>query len=315
MKFLEALLALVFVVGASGSPAQTFDFKNGHPQTMSLEGQWRFHPGDDPDGKLGWADPAFDDSQWTLLRSSLRWSNQGYKGYSGFAWYRFTIIVGPENGRSANEHIGILIPRILTSYEVFANGKLVGRFGGIPPHGRYVLGVDQIFPIPTDSSTGGHPIVIAIRVWTMDWLARFGGGPVGAPTIGEMDALRSLKTQNDWGRFWSLTSGNVLMLMNLVAAFAGFFLFWMRPADREYLWFGLYELLTGVQHLCTDWAMFYPSDWKTVWPLDDVLASASWLFFLVFVFRILDGRRNWLFWAAVGTEVATLTGTAASLAQ
>ena len=105
------------------------------------------------------------------------------------------------------------------------------------------------------------------------------------------------------------------MLMNLVAAFAGFLLFWMRPADREYLWFALYELLTGVQHLCTDWATFYPSDWMIVWPLDDLLAASSWLFFLVFVFRILNGRRNWLFWAAVGTEVATLTGTAASLAQ
>ena len=105
------------------------------------------------------------------------------------------------------------------------------------------------------------------------------------------------------------------MLMNLVAAFAGFFLFWMRPADREYLWFALYELLTGVQHLCTDWVMFYPTDWKTVWVLDDCLATASWLFFLVFIYRILNGRRSWLFWAAVGTEVATMAGSAAALAQ
>jgi hypothetical protein len=130
-----------------------------------------------------------------------------------------------------------------------------------------------------------------------------------------MDALKALKTQNDWGRFWSLTSGNALMLMNLVAGFAGFFLFWMRPSDREYLWFGLYELLTGVQHLCTDWVMFYPTDWKPIYLLDDCLATASWLFFLVFVFRILNGHRNWLFWAAVGTEVATLAGILASLAE
>ena len=207
------------------------------------------------------------------------------------------------------------IPRLLTSYEVFADGKLgrpVRRNSAAWPV-CHRLRPD--FPIPTDSSSAGHPIVIAIRVWNMDWLARFGGGPEGAPTIGEMDALKALKTQNDWERFWSITAGNALMLMNLVAAFAGFFLFWMRPADREYLWFGLYELLTGVQHLCTDWVMFYPTDWKTDWLLDDFLATASWLFFLVFVFRILNGRRNWLFWAAVGTEVATMVGTAASLAE
>jgi len=277
---------------------------------VSLDGQLRFHLGDDPDGKLGWADPAFDDSQWALLGSNSTWGEQGYRDYSGFAWYRFKVILPAQS-----EHFGILIPRLRTSYEVFGEGKPVGHFGGIPPHGRYVIGFDQIFPIPTDSSSAGHPIVIAIRVWNMDWLARFGGGLEGAPTIGEMDALKALKTQKDWERFWSVTAGNALMLMNLVAAFAGFFLFWMRPADREYLWFGLYELLTGVQHLCTDWVMFYPTGWKTDWLLDDCLATASWLFFLVFLFRILNGRRNWLFWAAVGTEVATMAGTAASLAE
>ena len=314
-NFAEVFLAVLFIVVASGTHAQNFDFENSHAQTMSLDGQWRFHLGDDPDGKLGWADPPFDDSHWTLLRSSRAWSDQGYKGYSGFAWYRFTVIAGPANGRLGNEALGILIPRLLTSYQIFVNGKLVGQFGGIPPHGRFVIGFDQIFPIPTDSSAAGHPIVIAFRVWSMDWLSRLGAGPVGAPTIGKIDALKALKTQNDWGRFWSISSGNALMLMNLVAAFAGFFLFWMRPADREYLWFGLYELLTGAQHLCTDWLAFYPTDWKSDWLLDDCLATASWLFFLVFVFKILNGRRNWLFWAAVATEVATLAGTAAGLAQ
>lgn len=306
----RAILALLVTVGACGIKAQVFDFAQSHPMSMSLDGAVRFHLGDDPDGKLGWAGPAFDDSQWTLLSSNRTWSEQGYKGYSGFAWYRFKVIV-PAHA----EHLGILIPQLRTSYEIFADGKFVGHFGGIPPHGRYVIGLDQIFPLPTDSFSGGRPIVVAIRVWKLDWLVRVGGGLEGAPTIGEMDTLKFSKTQNDWGRFWSITAGNALMLMNLVAALAGFFLYWMRPADREYLWFALYELLTGVQHLCTDWAMFYPTGWKGAWLIDDCLATASWLFFLVFVFRILNGRRNWLFWAAVGTVVATMAGAVVSLAE
>ncbi len=308
-KCIRVFLALLVMVAAHRTHAQVFDFEQSQPKSMSLDGPLRFHLGDDPDGKLGWADPAFDDSQWTLLRSSRTWSEQGYKNYSEFAWYRFKVIVPVHS-----EHLGILIPQLRTSYEVFADGKFAGQFGGIPPHGRYVIGFDQIFSLPTGSSSAGHPIVIAIRVWNMDWLAPFSGGLQGAPTIGEMDALKALKAQNDWGRFWSITAGNALMLMNLVAAFAGFFLFWMRPADRDYLWFALYEFLTGVQHLCTDWVMFYPTDWKTEWLLNDFLATASWLFFLVFVYRILNGRRNWLFWAAAGTEVATMVGTVASLA-
>jgi hypothetical protein len=183
------------------------------------------------------------------LGSNSTWGEQGYRGYSGFAWYRFRVILPAES-----EHLGILIPRLRTSYEIFADGKPVGQFGEIPPHGRYVIGFDQIFPIPADTSSAGHPIVVAVRVWNMDWLARLGGGLEGAPTIGEMEALKALKTQNDWERFWSVTAGNALMLMNLVAAFAGFFLFWMRPADREYLWLYPSEqriLFCGLVWWCT----------------------------------------------------------------
>jgi hypothetical protein len=105
------------------------------------------------------------------------------------------------------------------------------------------------------------------------------------------------------------------MLMNLLAAFAGFFLFWMRPADREYLWFAIYEMLTGVQHLWTDRQMFYPTGWNADFLLGQGLAGASWLFFLLFVFRILNGRRNWFFWAAIGTVIANLLASIAALAQ
>lgn len=306
---LGVFLTLVVMVAASKAQAQVFDFEHSRSQSLTLNGQVRFNLGDDPDGKLGWVRPAFDDSQWPLLRTYRTWDQQGYNGYSGFAWYRFKVILPPQS-----QPLGILIPRLLTSYEVFANGEFVGGFGGMPPHGRYVIGFDQIFVLPTDISSARYPITIAIRVWNMDWLARLAGGLEGAPVIGEMSALRDLKTQNDWARFWSLTSGNALMLLNLVAAFAGFFLFWMRPADREYLWFALYELLTGVQHLCADWAMFYPN-WKASWLIDDCLATSSWIFFLIFIFRILNGRRNWLFWAAVGTSIATTGGTLASFAE
>jgi Stage II sporulation protein E (SpoIIE) len=289
--------------------AQVFDFADSRPQLFKLDGQVRFHLGDDPDGKLGWAESAFNDSGWPLLSTARSWADQGYRGYGGFAWYRFKVILP-----AGEEHLGLLIPGLRTSYEIFADGKFVGRFGELAPRGRYIIGSDQIFELPIDSSPG-RSITIAIRVWNMDWLARLGGGLEGAPELGEIDALRALKAQNDRARFWSLASGNVLMLMNLVAAFAGFFLFSMRPIDREYLWFALYELLTGLQHLCADWATFYPVSWKTSWLVDDSLAVSSWLFFLLFTFRILNGRRNWLFWAAVGTEVATTAGTGASLAE
>jgi phosphoserine phosphatase RsbU/P len=35
----------------------------------SLDGLWRFHPGDNPT----WANPSSDDSQWPLLRMGESW--------------------------------------------------------------------------------------------------------------------------------------------------------------------------------------------------------------------------------------------------
>jgi hypothetical protein len=282
----------------------TFDFDRDREPIISLNGVWRFHPGDDPDGKLGWAKPDFDDSSWPLLRSNMGWGEQGYKGYSGFAWYRFKVLLPNEQRRWA-----ISLPQLLTSYQVFADDRLVGQFGGMPPHAQYVAGFDQIFALPTDLPSPSHAVTFAIRVWHSPRFPKgVSGGPTSTTRVGDVDALRTQRTYDAWGRFWSSSSGNVLMLMNLLAAFAGLFLFWMRPQDREYLWFGIYELLTGVDHLVLDYYRFHPTPEWIIWLLDEALSSASWFLFLLFIFTILNGRKNWLFWAAVSTPVVTILG-------
>jgi len=291
----------VHAQGAIEIPA-TFNFDRDREPIIALNGVWRFHPGDDPDGKLGWAKPDFDDSSWPLLGSNTGWGEQGYKGYTGFAWYRFKVLLPNEQRRWA-----ISLPRLLTSYQVFADSRLAGQFGGMPPHAEYVVGFDQIFVLPPDLPSRGHAVTFAIRVWHWPMFPKgVSGGPTSTTRVGELDALKIQQTYDAWGRFWSSSSGNVLMLMNLLAAFAGLFLFWMRPQDREYLWFGVYELLTGLDHLVIDYARFHPTpEWIISW-LDLVFSTTSWFLFLLFIFTILNGRKNWLFWAAVATEVVTI---------
>ncbi len=318
LRYLRCLCILVLLLDGCSFPrlrAQTtteapatFNFDRDREPIASLNGEWRFHPGDDPDGKLGWAKPDFDDSSWPLLRSNAGWGEQGYKGYSGFAWYRFKVVLPNEQGPWA-----ISLPRLLTSYQIFADNRLIGQFGGMPPHALYVVGFDQIFALPAGLAMPGHPVTFAIRVWHWPRFPKgVSGGPTSTTRVGEIDALRTQQTYDAWGRFWSSSSGNVLMLMNLLAAFAGLFLFWMRPQDREYLWFGIYELLTGVDHLVLDYYRFHPTpQWIIFW-LDAAFSAASWLFFLLFIVTILKGRKNWLFWAAAATPVVTILGQVAS---
>ena len=49
------------------TPAQTFDLDAARISLTQVDSAWRFHPGDDPDGKEGWAQPGFDDTSWPLL--------------------------------------------------------------------------------------------------------------------------------------------------------------------------------------------------------------------------------------------------------
>jgi phosphoserine phosphatase RsbU/P len=85
-KALPVLLALLCV--CVGLRAQSFDLQTQREPLVSIYWLWRFHTGDNP----AWAEPNFDDSQWQLLRSDEDWGRQGYKGYGGFAWYRFSVL-------------------------------------------------------------------------------------------------------------------------------------------------------------------------------------------------------------------------------
>lgn len=85
--------ALLFVIAENLAQAQVFDLERNRVQMAELHGFWRFHTGDDPDGKLGWAKPGFDDSSWKLLRSDRPLAAQGYPDLSGMAWYRFRVML------------------------------------------------------------------------------------------------------------------------------------------------------------------------------------------------------------------------------
>jgi hypothetical protein len=62
---ISPLVLLLALCAPIAIPAQTFDLANSRIPIVSLDGLWRFHPGDN----IAWADPGFDDSEWPLLRS------------------------------------------------------------------------------------------------------------------------------------------------------------------------------------------------------------------------------------------------------
>jgi Stage II sporulation protein E (SpoIIE) len=293
------VLAVAALFCASHGHSQTFDLENDRVQMAELHGMWRFHTGDDPDGKLGWADPGFDDSSWKLLRSDQPWSEQGYHGYRGMAWYRFQVILPAKH-----TDLALYIPGIDTSYQVFAGGRWIGQFGGLPPHEKVLnfihTGTQQVIPIPADLASQAGPLSIAIRVWHWPRGAPgLGGGPSEAVRIGDANLLKAWMELQFKGAFWSVAAPNILLLGYLLAGFAGLGLFLLRPGEREYLWFSAAEFTGAAYSAWSVYPWFHPTWFHEYFALEIPLILAQGICFLTFLVVLLKGRKGSFYWIAI----------------
>ena len=128
--------------------------------SRTIDGLWQFHLGDDPDGKLGWARPGFDDSQWERLPANRSWADAGHPGYTGFAWYRRQIALDP----SDKNPLGLLLPQLEPEAEVYWNGVKVGQAGALPPHPvSYYNQLPVAIPLPTPPKAASG--TLSIRIW------------------------------------------------------------------------------------------------------------------------------------------------------
>jgi len=280
------LTAGLFLI-ASCALAQTLDFEANRVPMTDLTGPWRFHTGDDP----AWANPAFDDSGWSLLIAGKPWTQQGYTNYSGVAWYRLRVLLPAHRGPLA-----FYLPGVDDSAQVFANGRLIGQLGKLPPRPRFVMG-DLLTPIPDDAMAGGQPLVLAIRVWEWPKAAGLEGGLSSVPRIGDTQAIAAWRQLKLDSAFHS--SSFVEIYANILTALAGFGFFLLRPKERPYLWWGISQffwacfavLLFSVHFRHVPYFWFYG-----LFACFFTLASLSQLEFYV---TFLRQRHDWLYWSAM----------------
>ena len=296
---MKRALLIAFLLSVSACAllsAQTFSLVTGREPVASLDGLWRFHTGDNH----AWASPTFDDSHWPLIRSDESWTQQGYPDYGGYAWYRFTVQV-PDGSKPT----ALLLPRIFTGYQVFANGKLIGGDGSIVPNRDEVIALlPAVYPLPP-GSTGPQFIRIAIRVWHD---AAFGlpggisqpGSAVGAPWLlaQELARDRDARTVGDVAAYGYCLLAWLVGLTTLV-------LFFSRFEDREYLWFSVLLLASGAAVAFYIFG-FYASLPTTLYysvgaEIDAISVVAALLFFSI----VLHTPRSSFWWlACVGRVVA-----------
>jgi phosphoserine phosphatase RsbU/P len=231
---LATLYLLLFAT--SDLHGQSFNLQAEREPVASLDGLWRFHTGDNP----AWADPNFDDSQWTLVRSDEPWDQQGYKNYGGFAWYRFTVAV-PEGNRNWSIYLGPME----TGYQFFVDGHLAGSFGPILNSRNYVLS-SRAFAI-SPAAAGPRTFHIAIRAWHSPvWAGYALGGFYGSSYFGDSRFIAQRAATARSIQWNGLVDEYTYAVLCTVVGLVVLVLFFIRREEREYLWFALLLLANAI---------------------------------------------------------------------
>ena len=244
------LFLLVSSSRAEGPRAVVHDLQQG----SSLAGQWRFQPGDDP----AWADPDFDDSAWSPRSVPGRWPAGGYPETNQMAWYRLNLQLELDNPRQL-EQLALRMGKVLSAYELYAGGLLLGGVGQLPPLGEEEYDRQRVFPVPRDAVAEDGSLVLALRVW--------GGtdGMAEAWRVGPHNGEFSLGKYREL-----LLSGIVSEVPGLIfcVLFMGFglyhlYLYRRNPQLDTLLWFGLVAINIGIYGLMlTQWK--YVLEWSFV---------------------------------------------------
>ncbi len=262
-------------------------------QPTPIAGNWRFRPGDD----LRWAAATLDDRDWVEISVEQPWGRQGYRGYGGVAWYRRVLELPPNE---CQRPLGLALGGAdWASYEVFVNGAQIGRFGAWSATDAFAVPHPQAFLVPSDLVAPDGRLVIAVRFWqlpaSMRRAPQSGGFDGGLFLSGDAAqvcqavelAIASRKREQVGGLVWSLT-------FLLVGAFHLLF-FVRRREQREYLWFGLFALLFGLNWLGASarWWVANWVDYVWLWKINSFtisLFSVPQALFLWTLFRRPMGR-------------------------
>lgn len=289
---------------------------------VPLDGMWAFHPGDD----LAWAQPDFDDAGWARIETGKTWEEQGFRNLTGFGWYRQRIVLDPQT--AGDWKLALYLPALQDAAEVYWNGRLVGRYGRVPPDpvwysSAWPVGVAILCPAcGRGQIVLGRPEsgVLAIRVWTAPYVFFSGpevGGLTATPDLGSAEAAgdqvgrqsAAWLTGSLYGLGLALVSG-VVALLALLA--------WLRDRrQRMLLWLGLY-MAHGVLQLPFGLPGLLSFRWSygLIAPAVCVEDVSLW-FLLLYLLCLRDDRRlvRWTLWMTAVALVGNFGDGALELFQ
>jgi hypothetical protein len=298
-RFFPGVIFLLLVAGAAAqhplvSPVSAAGSSSARGMVISeigrgsaeIAGAWQFREGDDPH----WALPSYDDSAWQSIRVDAPWGEQGHPSYAGFAWYRRHLEI-----RSVPGSIGqyrILIPHAEDAYEVYWNGKPMGRYGKLPPHASwYYSDFPRSFPL-----AGSAEGVLAIRVWKapLDAFSTAESGGIFEPlVVGDADTISLYESAITSNRVQQDLFDYSLILLRVFIALLCVVLWSRNRREQLFLWAGLFTVTPVVLEILQN-LFFIPFSYALARCINQpvyVLSNISLWFLLVWLLRLNENRR------------------------
>ena len=299
---------------AASAPGEVSKVRIGE-SSAELAGPWRFRTGDD----MAWAQPDFDDSAWDTMDLTPPpgsadatlgisgnlpgWTERGYAGYSGFAWYRLRVEV-----EGANRRLALKMPEGADdAYQVYVNGEKIGEFGKFSKRRVTAYStLPQAYRLARTQRDG--TITIAIRMW-MDSATPFNipdaGGLHEPPVLGYASVIGALVRLDYDDIAHYVGSGFLEMLILFMALLMALTLFWLDREEKAYLWLSLVCLVTLLSNAIVLSVNFtaWLGQTASVVLTDVFLAPARiglWVIFWGYWFRLWRiGKLQIFVWASV----------------
>jgi serine phosphatase RsbU (regulator of sigma subunit) len=269
---------------AERAPAPVFVISDVGKGVVPIGGAWQFHTGDDP----RWAEPQWDDSGWDAIGTDATWGEQGYPSYSGFAWYRRHIEIDPTAGE--NSQLSVLIQAAQDAYEVYWNGKLIGRYGKLPPHAWwYYSQFARSFPL-----TGSGAGVLAIRVWKapLDAFDPAESGGIYLPVVGDAATISLGVDESEWQIIGGDLFDYGLIDLRVFIAFLCLVLWYRNRKEFLFVWVAVYTAAPVAIDILN--RLFrIPLPWTAARALNQpiyVLFHVSLWFLLLWLLRLHDNE-------------------------
>lgn len=205
------------------------------PEEIDSEGEikisngWRFRKGDN----LQWAEPAFDDSSWSVTYSYLYESLQSDTDWDGLGWFRLHLNI---DSSLINMPLSFTMSQAGAS-EVYLDGKLIYKYGRVGASGKSEISFDDRDPkVITFKSGSKHLIAVRYSNYSLSNYYHkhlYSGFVITLGRLNEQISQRVAQIRK--------SSTNQMIFTSLAAAFAlmHFFLFLFYPKFKENLYYAI----------------------------------------------------------------------------